>query len=278
MELQQLSQQQFQQFRDFIYEKTGIRVDDRKIVLLSNRIRRRASASGYSDFDAYYRSLIKEKKTNDELTHFFDAITTNETSFFRTSHHFEWFTNEYLPELIADERNGKRDKDLRIWSAGCSIGAEPYTIAICLSENLFRFKSWELSVWGSDLSESAINQAEEGRYKTRELEGVSPKQLERYFVAEESNATWCVKPEVRQLVTFSTHNLLSPQTRHQSQFDCIFLRNVLIYFDRESKLKVIRNIIQQLNTGGYLVVGPSEGVYDLLSPLVRQRSFLYRKV
>ncbi len=275
MELDQLNQRQFDKFRTFIYERSGIRIDDRKISLLSNRIRRRLKAGEFSNFDAYYRYLTAPRGAG-ELAHFLDAITTNETFFFRTPKHFEWLKTEFLNELLMAERRGQRQRSLRIWSAGCSSGAEAYTIAICLAENMFRLRDWSLTVLGTDISEEALREAREGVFNPRAIEAASQKQLRRYFRASSGESTWQVRPEIKELVRFENHNLMMPM-RH-TRFDCVFIRNVLIYFDRASKQVVVNNLFQALAPDGYLVVGPSEGIYDMLEPFKKHSAFLYQKL
>jgi chemotaxis protein methyltransferase CheR len=275
VELARLNPSQFQRFRDFIYAKSGIQVPDNKVALLSNRIRRRLKAGAFADFDAYYRYLTG-RTAGRELEHFFDSITTNETFFFRSPHHFDWLKGEFLHDILKDERRGMRRRSLRIWSAGCATGAEPYTIAICLRENRYRLRDWSLTVLGTDISEEALHDARAGIFRPRALEAVGgTKQLQRCFVPADPEGCWQVRPELKELVHFECHNLMEPQ--HQAPFDCVFIRNVLIYFDRVSKKTVIAHLIDALSPGGFLVVGPSEGIYDMLDPLERQHTYLYRK-
>jgi chemotaxis protein methyltransferase CheR len=273
-EPEQLTQQQFDRFRDFIYRQSGIRVDPSKIALVSNRIRRRLRAGNHPDFDAYYKYLTSNQGAP-ELEQFLDAITTNETHFFRTAAHFDWFRTEYLSEASLHQRQGKRQPQLRVWSAACSTGEEPYSLAICVSENSLRLTNWKISIVGTDISEAVLKEAREATYQARALEEVSPVQLRRYFQELESGKSWLVRPGVRDMVEFHRHNLMEPL--RLPPFDCIFIRNVLIYFDRASKKGVIANLVGALNSGGYLVVGPSEGIYDMLDPLVKRSPFLYQK-
>ena len=133
VELQRLSSLQFERFRDFIYAQSGIRIDEKKVSLLSNRVRRRLKAGNFDNFDVYYQFLTSPAGTG-ELEGFLDAVTTNETFFFRTEKHFEWFRTDFLSELIAQQRTDNRPASLRVWSAGCANGAEPYSIAVCLAE------------------------------------------------------------------------------------------------------------------------------------------------
>jgi chemotaxis protein methyltransferase CheR len=275
VELVQLNQRQFDKFRAYVYKVSGIRLNDKKLLLLSNRIRRRLKAGRFTDFDAYYRYLIGPSG-HGELEHFLDAITTNETSFFRTERHFEWFTDEFLKDLIREVREGQRTRSIRIWSAGCATGAEPYTIAICLWENRHRLSDWSLSIVGTDISEEALRAARAGIFEARSVEAVSERQLRHCFEPSgDESGCWQVRPQLKELVRFKRHNLITPM--RQAPFDCVFIRNVLIYFDRDSKRTVVDNLINALEPGGFLVIGPSEGIFDMLEPLERRNSLLYRK-
>ena len=270
----QLSRGEFDRFRALIYGESGIHVPDRKLSLLSNRIRRRITASGCADFETYY-SYLTGPKGRREVGKFIDAITTNETFFFRTKNQFDWFRNEFLPTVLAEERTQQRPQTLRVWSAACATGAEPYSLAICLYENRFRFQGWSLTVLGTDISEEALREAREGIFKPRAVEAVTEAQLRRCFRALDDDTRWQVKPALQELVQFGHHNLMTPIA--EEPFDCVFLRNVLIYFDRESKQEVVNHIVEALAPGGFLVVGPSEGVYEMTRPLERCSSLIYRK-
>jgi len=273
VQIEQLSPQQFERFRNLIYKMSGIRINDNKLTLLSNRIRRRLRAGEFAGFEAYYRYLTSPQG-NGEIEHFLDEITTNETFFFRTASHFEWFKSELISQIVSAERRGTRSRSLRIWSAGCATGAEPYSIAICLQENLFRLRDWSLTIVGTDLSEEALHEAREGVFKRRALEAATERQLRRCFQPREGDH-WQVTSEIRKFVRFERHNLMTPMS--EPPFDCIFIRNVLIYFDQDSKRTVVNNLIRALSPGGFLIVGPSEGIYDMLKPLERLSAFLYQK-
>ena len=275
VQLERLSPQQFERFRAFIYDKCGIRIDEKKVSLLSNRIRRRLRAGDFDNFDIYYRFLTSPAGKK-ELEGFLDAITTNETFFFRTGKHFDWIRTELLTEVVSQCRSGKRPPSLRFWSAGCASGAEPYSIAICLAENKYRIRDWSLEILGTDISEEALCVAREGRYKARAVEAVTQEQRRRYFQHHVEEDLWQVRPEIKKLVEFRRHNLMHPSP--ESGFDCVFIRNVLIYFDRDSKQVVVNNLLNALAVGGYLLVGPSEGIYDMLKPLRRISPLLYQKV
>lgn len=272
--LERLSLQQFDQFRDFIYESCGISVDKNKLTLLSNRIRRRVRAGQFEDFDAYYQFLTSPKGAS-EIDGFLDAITTNETYFFRTQAQFDWLKTAWLSEQVAPFRSGKREPRLRIWSAGCANGAEPYSIAICLAENKYRLRDWTVEVIGTDISEPMVGEARTGIFKPRAVEAVTEQQRRRYFQRQTDDQLWHVRQPIKDLVKFQQHNLMKPI--QADPFDCIFIRNVLIYFDQDSKQIVVKNLLRSLASGGYLVIGPSEGIYDMLGGLERISSLVFRK-
>lgn len=276
MVLERLNSQQFNQFRDFIYAQCGIRIDEKKVTLLSNRIRRRLRAGDFDDFDDYYRFLTSRGGAS-ELESFIDAITTNETFFFRTEKHFDWLKNDFLSELVAQHDADKRTPSLRIWSAGCASGAEPYSIAMTVAESSHRLRNWLIQIIATDISEAILEEARRGVFKDRAVEAVSEQRRRRFFIHNETTGgLWQVRPALKQSVEFKTHNLMQPM--RDASFDCIFIRNVLIYFDRKSKQVVIDHLIRALAMGGYLVVGPSEGVYDMLGGLQKVSPLIYRKV
>ena len=274
MEFDKLTTKQFDLFRDFIYRHSGIRMDVNKITLATNRIRRRMKANQLEDFDAYY-ALLTSRAGNAEMECFLDAVTTNETSFFRTNSHFEWFKEQFIPELVQRELRGEHGKQLRVWSAACSTGEEPYSLAMCVSESSLMLRDWKFSILGTDISESVLRDAKLAVYKRKVVEEVPEQRLRRHFEAAADGQTFTLRSSVREMVQFRRHNLMN--SLHVTQFDCIFIRNVLIYFDRESKAAVIKHLIQSLARGGYLVVGPSEGIYDMLEPLEKKQTFLYQK-
>jgi chemotaxis protein methyltransferase CheR len=275
VELKRLNRQQFDKFRDFVYKKSGIRIDEHKVTLLSNRIRRRLKAVNCDDFDVYYQHVTSPAGMG-ELECFLDAITTNETFFFRTAKHFDWLKNELITNAVTQQRAGERSPSLRIWSAGCANGAEPYSIAICLAENKHRLRNWSLKVIGTDISEEILREARKGAFKPRAIDSVTDEQRQRHFQHLAEDDRWQVRSAIKQLVEFRKHNLMQPLPA--PAFDCIFIRNVLIYFDRKSKQVVLNNLLNALANGGYLVVGPSEGVYDMLDPLKKVAPLVYQKV
>ncbi len=272
---ERLTPGQFEKFRQLVYAHSGIHIEPRKVSMLSNRIRRRVKACGCDSFDSYYRLLTSPHGTS-ELGGFLSAVTTNETFFFRTGKQFEWIKSHWIAEQIDRYRNGQRSNHLRILSAGCSDGAEAYSIAICVEENAYRLRDWTLEVLGTDISDDALQKARAAIFEPQSLEHVSERQRRRFFDPIEDGKRWRVSDSIRSNVSFQNHNLMNSFARF-GKFDCIFLRNVLIYFDQQAKRQALRHVINALSPQGHLVTGPSEGVYGLLDSLEKVSPLIYRK-
>jgi len=275
MDAAQLSSQEFEQFQTLIFQVSGIRVPPNKVMMLSNRIRRRLRATGVSDFDAYLK-LLRSPAGDREVAGLLNAVTTNETSFFRTSKHFDWLQTDFVDDLRQRAKQGTHPQQIRIWSAACSTGEEPYTIAMCLTEARHKVPNWKIEVHATDISEDALARARAGVFDSHVSDEVPEKLRNRYFIHHAVTNQWQAKASLKELITVSRHNLMEPRT--QGDYDCIFLRNVLIYFSRESKQVVIDHLVRSLAVGGYLVIGPSEGIFDMLGMLQKRTPFAYQKV
>jgi chemotaxis protein methyltransferase CheR len=164
---------------------------------------------------------------------------------------------------------------VRIWSAACSTGEEPYSIALKLAAKKVLFTGWRTTLLGTDLSGAVLAAAQAGSYDARAVRLIDAPQRQCYFDEDQKAQRWIVKPEVKSLVTWKQHNLLSPL--NDDPFDCIFLKNVLIYFDVDSKQVVVQNVIDSLAKDGYLVIGPTEGIYAMLGPLSKLKPWLYQR-
>jgi len=269
-----LTPEQFVRFRQLVYRETGIRMQEGKVTLMSNRIRQRLRHHGLDSYDDYYR-LLTAGTVADEMARFIDAVTTNETSFFRTPAHFEWFGGPFLAEFASRVRSGAHPPSLRVWSAACSSGEEVYSLAMCVAENAHRLVGCRRLILGTDINETVLEQARAGRYGPRSFEGVDPRRLSRHTTADPDGVHRVVKPAVREGCDFRRHNLLEPM--RGEPFDCIFIRNVTIYFDRGSKATAVGHVVAALAPGGHLVVGPADGIHDLLGALEKRDTFLYRK-
>jgi chemotaxis protein methyltransferase CheR len=271
----ELTETEYQKYCELIYRVAGIRIADNKCVMVSNRVRRRLRATGISTF-AEYHAFLTSPSGSTEMPLFLDAITTNETYFFRDIQNYDWLGDMFLPELRQQALARKRARTLRIWSAACSTGEEPYSIALKLFAKKELLTGWRITILGTDLSGTVLNAARIGSYDARAIRLIEPAQRTQYFDEELSAERWTVKPEIRALVKWKQHNLLFPL--NEELFDCIFLKNVLIYFDTESKQSVVKNVIGALAKGGYLVVGPTEGIYTMLDSLTKHTPWLYQRL
>jgi chemotaxis protein methyltransferase CheR len=270
----ELSSDEYKRFCDLIYRTAGIRIADNKRVMVGNRVRRRLRATGIQSFSSYFNFLISSDGS-DEMPFFLDAITTNETYFLRDEQHFDWLSRTFLPEIAARAAQKKHRKTLRIWSAACSTGEEPYTIAIELFAKKALFAGWQTTILGTDLSGAALAAARAGSYDARAVRLIEPARRQAFFDLDKATDRWLIRPEVKSLVTWKQHNLLT--SLKEEPFDCIFIKNVLIYFDADSKKVVVRNLIDSLAKGAYLVTGPTEGIFSMLDPLKKITPWLYQQ-
>jgi chemotaxis protein methyltransferase CheR len=270
-----LSDEDFRRFLALIYRVSGISIPATKRVLVSNRVRRRLRSTGIADFAAYYAYLTSPAGAA-EMPRFLEEITTNETYFLRDPHQYAWLGSQFLPEIAEQARKHARPRRLRIWSAAASNGAELYSIALTIQEHRAILPHWSVTMLGTDLSEAMLGEARAGSYDERAVRLVTPEQRERYFIRDAAARRWTIRPEVRALATWKVHNLLRPLDA-DGPFDCIFLKNVLIYFDAASKQVVARHVVDALAPRGYLVLGPTELIPRMLEPLERRQSWLYQR-
>ncbi|WZP00220.1 protein-glutamate O-methyltransferase CheR [Isosphaeraceae bacterium EP7] len=268
----ELTGPEFERFLALIYKVAGIRIPASKKVMVSNRLRRRLRATGIGSFESYYIHLTSLAGAS-EMPAFLDAITTNETYFYRDIQHYEWFGGTFLPGLATQGR--PRDKPLRVWSAACATGEEPYSLALKVFANRLAMGGRKLTILGTDISGAALATARLASYDARAVRLIGAEERKKAFDHDAAQQRWTLKPEVRDLVTWKLHNLLRPIA--QEPFDCIFIKNVLIYFDDESKRVVVRRLLDALARGGYLVVGPTEGIFTMLGELTKHKTWLYQK-
>jgi chemotaxis protein methyltransferase CheR len=247
-----LTQATFDKFRTLIHEKTGIHMREGKQILVSNRLRKRVARLKLSSYEEYYELLTSGKQA-EEMPHFIDAVSTNETYFFREEKHFAALSRIILPELFRSERR------VRIWSAGCSTGEEAYTLRIVADEAANAAGGADVQIVGTDISTTVIARAREGIYHDRALRFVPPALLARYFVPA-CDGAYQVRPETRARVDFRVHNLftdLPPADR----INVIFCRNVMIYFDKQTQATLVDGIFARaIHPDGYLFIGHSESI------------------
>ena len=252
----ELSDRDFLNFRNLVHEKCGIFLHEGKKELVRARLGKRLRATRFKDFKQYYRYLVDED-AGDELTRMLNAISTNLTSFFRESYHFEYLENH----VVARFRALNRSRDIRAWSAGCSSGEEPYSIAICLAKLLNTEASWNIQILATDISTEVLSTAVSGVYHHTRVKNL-PAELVRQFF-QKGQGRWNgfvrVKPVLRNMIDFRRFNLMSPFA-FSEKFDIIFCRNVMIYFDKATQQHLIERFWKILDSGGCLFTGHSESL------------------
>lgn len=249
-----MSEKEFNVLRQMVYDHCAIDIRPHKKQLMVNRLSKRLRHLGIATFSQYVNYLNEGNNKDQEFIELIDAITTNKTDFFREPKHFSFLEQEVIPAAV-NQRN-RPDRRLRIWSSACSSGEEPYSISICLNEALARYPGWSFEILASDISETILRNAVTGIYEENKVSPIPMNLLRKYFLR--GNRRYKVKPETGQNVTFKKINLKLDFQRMLSNFDVIFCRNVLIYFNRETQHNIIQKCWQVLRPGGYLFLGHSE--------------------
>ena len=254
-----MSDDVFRLMRDLISEYCGIYYDDESKYIMERRLNRRLQVCGMQDFQDYYRFLLYNRDRENELAEIIDILTVNETYFFRENKQFDALLEEIAPELMKI-RSGARK--LRIWSAGCASGEEPYTVAMLVLENPQIFGDWEVEVLGSDINKRVLHKARKGVYRKNSFRSTENYYIRKYF--EEDGDNFRIVDKVRKLVDFSHLNLLEPKKfSFLGDLDIIFCRNVLIYFHTGAKIKVVESYHDRLLSGGYLLLGHAESLMNI---------------
>lgn len=270
----QISEEQYRKLVRMVYQMCGINLGEGKRELLKARLVKRFRAIGCRDVREYMRRLESDT-SGQELVGFMDCITTNKTDFFRESQHFEYMADHILPRL--DKLCGSGNP-LRIWSAACSTGEEPYTLAIVLLENHDTWRRRGTTILASDLSTKVLNQAQNGVYGLDKVAGIPRPILSRYF--QRGVNRWQgharVRPEVRKMVQFQRFNLMDP-FHFDQPFHIVFCRNVMIYFDKPTRESLVNKICMNITPGGFLFVGHAESLTGIQHPLKFVRPAVYRK-
>ena len=263
-----ITTEEFECFRRLIYDHAGISLVPEKKVMVSSRLAKRLDYYGLSRYGDYYQ-LVVGRDHPDEFQVMVNILTTNETYFFREPKHFEFFRDEILQPWRGDS--------FRVWSAASSTGEEAYSLAMVLSENL-RSRNWE--IFASDLSTQVLDVARNGIYTMDRLDHMDPRFLEKYCLkgVRAQTGLFRVDKTLRSRVTFAQVNLMSPLPVNLGRFDVIFLRNVLIYFDQDTKKQVVERLATALKPGGYFFVSHSESLHRVTDQLRMLKPSIYRKI
>jgi chemotaxis protein methyltransferase CheR len=265
-----LSDRRFRSIAEFIEGKVGIKLPAAKRFMLEGRLQKRVRALNCSDLNEYVDRLFSGGKSDQELIHLIDCVTTNKTDFFREPSHFVFMRDIAVPELLGSR--DRRLRDLKVWSAACSTGMEAYTTAIVLADMLRTGSRFQFRILGTDISTSVLRLAQTGIY-TREMMAPVPEELvKRYFLSsrDRSRGEVRVVPELRRTTYFMRMNLMDSVYPVDQDVDIIFCRNVLIYFDKQTQRKVVDRLCSHLRPGGYLMVGHSESMVQNGSTGLRQ--------
>lgn len=272
-----ITEEEFLQLRDFVYDKSGIYIDEKRKYLFESRFSRRLGQLGLTSFTDYIKFLRVDR--GQELKQLFELVTTNETSFCRDTKQLESFRDNLLKEVLDRQRKAGR-LELNIWSAGCSSGEEPYTLVFLLLETLkAEIARWKISITAVDLSEEMISKARAGIYTEYAFKTTPDAIRKRYF--KEVEGGWELDPRIRKLVNFLPMNLNDAlAVKRVPRSHIIFCRNVIIYFDDAMKRKVVQAFYDNLLPGGYLLVGHSESLHKVsqsFKPVHNAGAIAYKK-
>jgi len=276
MEVIRMTDQEFKKLSILIYEGYGIKMPVAKKVMLEGRLRKRLIITKMSSFTAYCNFLFSKEGMKNELIHMIDVVSTNKTDFFREPGHFNYMTDFLLLEFQKESRG----KPLNIWSSASSSGEEAYTIAITIEEFYKQNKTFDYSVFCTDISSEVIKKGVQGIYDESRISNIPLNIKKKYFLKgkEGNNNKVRVVPELRKKMTFNRLNLMDDSYSVPYDFDVIFCRNVLIYFDKQVQERVINKLCNKLKKGGILFLGHSESIAGINVPLETISPTIYRKV
>jgi chemotaxis protein methyltransferase CheR len=259
--------------KNLVGEQTGIVLSEAKRNMVYSRLARRLRALDLVDFKDYL-GLLKENDQT-ELVNFVNAITTNLTAFFRENHHFDYLANQLIPHLLKKNAHTHR---LRIWSAGCSTGEEPYSIAITLKEAIPNIKNWDVKILATDLDTNVVETASTGVYTEERVSGISKPRLKKWFKKGRNGTGGMVKvsPELQELITFKQLNLMHDWP-FKGPFDLIFCRNVVIYFSKDTQRTLVERYHKVLDDEGHLFLGHSESLFKVSTQFDLIGNTIYKK-
>lgn len=273
--LMAMTDREFQQLRDLVYSRLGINLTEKKRSMLIGRLQKLLRTSGFKSFQDYYDYLVNQPNMT-AMTELVNRVTTNYSFFYRGKSHFEYFTERAFPAVVESLKK-RNSRDIRLWTAGCSTGEEPYMIIMLMMEYLGReYGLWDGGILATDISEKALKFAREAVYpedRAKEL----PNQLKSKYFTQLADGQLAVKDSVKKEVVFRKFNLKNHVFPFKKPFQIIFCRNVMIYFDRQTRDKLLQQFYGVTEQGGYLFIGHSEtlgrdqGLYRYIMPAVYQK-------
>lgn len=274
----ELTDREYQEIARFVHKTAGINLLEGKKELMRARLSKRIRALNFKDFKTYYNYVMSDQ-TGEEIVFLLDALATNLTSFFREPQHFQFMAKELLPELET-RRRAQNSRRLRIWSAACSSGEEPYTIGmVVLDSNSYFGQGGDFRILATDISTKVLATARQGVYGPERVKDIPPHMLQRHFSrvdTERGDKMYQVNENLRQTIAFRRLNLMEPLP-FTKPLDLIFCRNVMIYFDKETIAQLVNKYYEILSPGGYLFIGHSESLSGLTHPFKYKAPCIYRK-
>ena len=273
---QKLSYDQFLKLSAFISDNYGIKMPETKKTTLQCRLQKRLMVLQIDNFNDYLNYVFSKEGQINELVHMMDEVSTNKTDFFRESDHFDYLLKYVLPEF---ETGTESRKIFNAWSAGCSSGEEAYTIAFTIEEFMEQNNLFEYKIFGTDISSRIVQQAINAVYSEEKVD-IIPVELKKKYLLKSKNRekpTVRVKSFIRDKVTFNRQNLMDDQYYVSAGMDVIFCRNVLIYFNYKTQMRVLQKLLSKLKKGGYLFLGHSESINNMDLPLTRIKPTIFKK-
>lgn len=273
-----LKEREFSKFSRFIYDEVGIKLPPAKKIMVEARLQKRLKALGLSSFEEYAEYVFSDTGKRDETIHLIDVVTTNKTDFFREPAHFEFLVKKAIPALMVNRSAGVRTP-LKIWSAGCSTGEEPYTMAMVLSEFEADNPGFQSAILATDISTEVLSKARSAIYTQDRVDTIPISMKKKYLLKSRDKHKGLVRiaPQLRSMVQFRRLNFMEDFGMTEP-LDIIFCRNVIIYFDKQTQEKLLNKFAKQLVRGGYLFLGHSETLNGLDVPLTPVASTVYCKL
>jgi chemotaxis protein methyltransferase CheR len=273
--MMKMTDREFWQLRELVYERLGINLTEKKRSMLIGRLQKLLRTSSFKNFQEYYEHLVNDSSMT-AMTELINRVTTNYSFFYRGKSHFEFFIQSALPEVVASLKR-RNSRDLRVWTAGCSTGEEPYMLAILMREFFGNeYGMWDGGILATDISEKVLNFALEGVYpedRTKEI----PVQLKNKYLNRLNDGQLAIKDSIKREVVFRKFNLKNTHYPFQKPFQIIFCRNVMIYFDKKTRETLLRRFYEATEPDGYLFIGHSEtlgreqNLYKYITPAVYRR-------
>lgn len=271
-----MSPAEFRRLSNYIYTELGIKMPEAKKVMLESRLQKRLRDIGITSFSDYCEFVFSAKGMESEIFHMIDVVTTNKTDFFREPQHFD-----FLRDIVLQEFNLKRTgKPLSIWSAGCSTGEEPYTLAMVLAEAVQDGHLDDFSIFATDISVRVLQKAAMAIYHENRVADIPVSIKKKYLLRAKNplDKTVRIIPQLRNKITFHRLNFMDEHYDFNTMFDIVFCRNVIIYFDKETQEQVINKLVSRLKPDGFFFLGHSESITNMNVPLKNMKPTIFRKI